>query len=167
MFESRFGTPLACALAGVLAFAGITLAATDARADARTWSYLTTGNGHGFQVFDANQNKITTFLDHPYRYLAPRADPKSDGIGRRNLAFDVYFGLRGGGGAGWLNAGQAGSPEYVDQSNIIHAPALLAGVNADSFFFAPFGYEGNAMVAVLHAPGATDGFALFNFHMGG
>ena len=51
----------------------------------RTWNYLTTGNGHGFQFFDTNKNKITHFLEAPYRYLKPRADPRSDGVGRRTV----------------------------------------------------------------------------------
>src|SRR5262245_33744341 len=62
-------------------------------AQERTWAYLTTGNGHGFQVFDVNKNRITSFLEHPYRYLRPQADPQSDGVGRRNLAWDVFLGL--------------------------------------------------------------------------
>ena len=40
-------------------------------AQQRTWNFLTTGNGYGFQVFDTNANKITQFLEHPYRYLRP------------------------------------------------------------------------------------------------
>jgi GH15 family glucan-1,4-alpha-glucosidase len=133
----------------------------------RSWNYLTTGNGHGFQVYDANQNKIVTFLDHPYRYLGPRPDPKADGYSRRNLAYDFYFGVRGAGSSGWLSApSSAGSPEYLNQSNVIHAPTTLGAIQADSYFFAPFGYEGNAVIAVLKAPGATDGYVLFNFHMG-
>ncbi len=57
-------------------------------------------------------------------------------------------------------------PSYLDQSHIIDAPATLGSVNAESYFFAPFDYPGNAMVALLKAPGASDGFVLFNFHMG-
>src|SRR5437764_8461127 len=92
----------------------------------RTWSFLTTGNGHGFQIYDANRNKITAFLEHPYRYLRPRADPRSDGIGRRNLAFDLYFGVRAAGGSGWLQqATPAGDPGYVEETNIIHAAHTL------------------------------------------
>src|SRR5262249_31335939 len=109
---------------------GALAVADDAQADGaqRTWNFLTTGNGHGFQVYDANKNKIVTFLDHPYRYVAPRSDPRSDGIGRRNLAFDLFFGVKGTGGAGWLSApSSAGDPEYVDQSNIIRAPVNIAG----------------------------------------
>lgn len=144
--------------------------ATEAEAEAapqRTWNYLTSGNGLGFQVYDTNQKKITQFLDHPYRYTRPRPDPKSDGYPRRNLAFDVYFGLRGGGSSGWLNDATAGEVEYVEETNIIHAPSTFGSQSADSYFFAPFDFDGNMMVALLHAPGASDGFLLLNFHMGG
>ena len=155
--------------ASLLALAAITFAPREAAAENRTWHYLTTGNGHGFQIFDENKHRITQFLEHPYRYIAPRAggDSAGDGTGRRNLAFDVFFGLKGGGGAGWL-ADDTGteSPEYVEQTNIIRAPGTIAGTKAESFFFSPFGLERNVMVGLLHAPGASDGYALFNFHMG-
>jgi len=138
-------------------------------AQQNTWNFLTTGNGYGFQVFDTNANKITQFLEHPYRYLRPSAtDPHAEGVVRRNLAYDFYFGVRGGGASGWLDESPTtpGNPEYLDQSHIIHAPAMLGSIAADSYFFAPFDFPGNAMIAVLKAPGATDGFASFNFHMG-
>lgn len=152
-----------------LVFTSIGVMAGDAEAaPQRTWNYLTSGNGLGFQVFDTNQKKITTFLDHPYRYIGPRADPKSDGFPRRNLAFDVYFGVRSGGTSAWLNE-QAidGDVEYVDQTNIMRVPMKVGGVSVDSFFYSPFDFDGNMMVALLRAPGASDGFLLMNFHMGG
>ena len=153
---------------GLLLGGGLLWVATAASADkpVRTWNYLTTGNGHGFQFFDTNKNKITHFLEAPYRYLRPRADPRSDGIGRRNLAYDFYFGVKGGSGGGWLNTGTAGEASYVEETNVIKVPITLGGVSAETYYFAPFGFEGNAMVAILKAPGASDGFALFNFHMG-
>ena len=142
--------------------------ASPVAAQQRTWNFLTTGNGYGFQVFDTNANKITQFLEHPYRYLRPNpSDAHAEGVVRRNLAFDFYFGVRGGGTSGWLNAPtSAGDPEYLDQTHIIRAPVTLGGINAESYFFAPFDFPGNAMVALLKAPGASDGFVLFNFHMG-
>jgi GH15 family glucan-1,4-alpha-glucosidase len=148
-----------------------TLVARSAGADTpstRTWSYLTIGNGHGFQVFDTSTNRITQFLEHPYRYLRPNAqDPHAEGVGRRDLAYDTYFGLKAPGGAGWLaESSDVGEAEYVDEAGIIRAPATVGGVRADSYFFSPFGIERNVMVGVLHAPGATDGYALFNFHLG-
>ena len=154
---------------GAIIFACV--AASTGKADAapqRTWNYLTTGNGLGFQVFDTNQKKITTFLDHPYRYIGPRPDPKSDGYPRRNLAFDIYFGARSGGASGWLNeTAIAGDVEYVEQTNIIRVPMMFGGKSVDSYFYSPFDFDGNMMVALLHAPGASDGFLLLNFHMGG
>lgn len=146
----------------------VLLAGYPAAAQQRTWNFLTTGNGYGFQIFDTNANKITQFLEHPYRYLRPNpADAHAEGVVRRNLAYDFYFGVRGGGTAGWLNApSSAGDPGYLDESHIIRAPATLGAVTAESYFFAPFGYAGNAMVALLKASGASDGFAIFNFHMG-
>ena len=136
-----------------------------AQAEERTWNRVTTGNGHGFAVFDADKNKITTFLEHPYRYL--RSNPSNaegEGVGRRNLAFDMFFGIKG---KGWLSTPDASeAPEFLDQTNILHAPASIGGAKADSYFFMPFGLERNVMVALLHAEGQTDAAALFNFHMG-
>ncbi len=164
----------------VLGLALMTAAAVSAPRNAhaepakRTWNFLTTGNGHGFQVFDHNKHRIVQFLEHPYRYLRPQpnreppGERQGDGVGRRNLAYDVFFGVKGPGGAGWLTDDTTGElPEYVEQTNIIRAPGTVSGIRAESFYFAPFGLERNVMVGLLHAPGATDGYALLNFHMGG
>ncbi|HEY2749300.1 MAG TPA: hypothetical protein VGL86_32000 [Polyangia bacterium] len=139
-----------------------------ALAQQNSWNYLTTGNGYGFQVFDTNAQKITQFLEHPYRYLGPSpSDPHAEGVVRRNLVYDFYFGVRGGGTAGWLNTPTSkGAPSYIDESHIISVPATLGSQTATSYFFAPFDLPQNAMIALLNAPGATDGFVLFNFHMG-
>ncbi len=165
MFSRRLLGP--GVIAAAVSFCAAFCAARDAGAATRSYNQLTTGNGHGFSVWDAQAKKLTTFLEHPYRYVGPGASPQGEGISRRNLAYDFYFGIKAPGGQGWLTAGTAGEPEYVDQSNIVHAPITYAGVTADTYVLAPFGYEGNATIALLHAPGATDGFALFNFHMGG
>ena len=162
---------LAAALT-TLTVAAVTGLTRNAHADAkRTWHFVTTGNGHGYQIVDENKHKVTTFLERPYRFIEPATipalPPEREGVLRRNLAFDVFFGVKGGGGAGWLSDDSgAESPEYVDQSNIIRVPGTIAGTKADSFYFAPFGLEENVMVGLLHAPGASDGYALFNFHMG-
>ena len=154
------------------AAAGMIAAPREAQAgEKHSWHFVTTGNGHGFQIFDESKHRITTFFERPYRYVAPSRTPslppEVEGIARRNLAYDVFFGLKGAGGAGWLSE-DAGTeaPEYLDQSNIIRVPATLAGTKAESFYFAPFGLEKNVLVGLLHAPGASDGYALFNFHMG-
>lgn len=141
-----------------------------AEAVTRTWNFLTTGNGFGFQGYDADKRKITTFLEHPYRFVRPRPDPRSDGFARRNLAFDFYFGVKGQQGGGWLNdpmaAQVAGDPSYLEESHIIRAPFTVGGASAETFYVSPFGLDGNVMLAFLHAPGAREGYALFNFHLG-
>ena len=89
----------------VLGTLGIVASGREAHAaESRTWHYLTTGNGHGFQVFSEEKHRITQFLEHPYRYIAPAKipalPPEGEGVGRRNLAFDVFFGVKAG---GWLS----------------------------------------------------------------
>lgn len=162
LVRSRIGR-----LVGGAALAAVLGVAPAAHAESRTLNYLTTGNGLGFQIFDATRNKITYFLEHPYVFLKPDGDLKSNGVVRRNLAYDVYFGVKAAAGAsGWLNGSGAQTPAYVEESNIVVAPANVAGVTAESYFFAPFDYPANAMVGLLHAPSASDGYALLNFHMG-
>ncbi|MDX2024079.1 MAG: hypothetical protein SF187_27815 [Deltaproteobacteria bacterium] len=132
----------------------------------RSWNWLTTGNGHGFALYDANTKMLSGFLEHPYRFLRPGPTLQSEGPIRRDLAFEVGFGVRGPKGNGWLRGGTAQVPEYIDDSNIIRAPITLSGQAAESIYFAPFGYEGNAVVALLKAPGATHGTLNLNFRMG-
>src|SRR5262245_19727219 len=84
--------------------AAITLAAQPAFADpapptpidpVKSFPYLVTGNGHGFQVFDVGANAVKQYLERPYRYLRPNpSNPDGEGIVRRNLAYDTYFGVK-------------------------------------------------------------------------
>jgi GH15 family glucan-1,4-alpha-glucosidase len=133
---------------------------------------LTTGNGFGFQVFDLSQKKITQFLERPYRYLRPGATLQSTGVERRNLAYDVYFGLRAGTVGSWLKDVPQTEVGYVAQTGTIRTVGSVNGVKGESYFFAPFGYSGNAVIALLHvtntsgAPLAVDVFLNPNFHMG-
>jgi hypothetical protein len=116
---------------------------------------MPTGNGQGFSIFDRQQDRITYFLEHPYRYVAPGNDMRTFGIGRRNLAHDVYFGARIGGASTWINkCGSSdctdyASVEYENQSNIIHGSTSFHGANIDTYAFAPYGYAGNALVMLI------------------
>src|SRR4051794_15789925 len=116
---------IARVLSAALALVALSGVTRTAHADAkRTWHFVTTGNGHGYQIFDENNHNTPPSLERPSRFFGPATPPavppEREGVLRRNLAFDVFFGVKGGGGAGWLSddAG-AESPEYVDQSNII------------------------------------------------
>lgn len=134
---------------------------------------LVTGNGFGFQVFDVQHYAVRQFLERPYRYLRPSpTNPDGDGVVRRNLVFDTFFGVQAGGESAWLAARVPRVVEYVDQTNIIRSEVRLGGVVADSYFFAPFGFPGNALVMVLcvrnddASPLRVRGFSLHNFHLG-
>ncbi|MCA9540371.1 MAG: hypothetical protein KC620_15840, partial [Myxococcales bacterium] len=145
-------SPVPRALASLLPVALLLvglLPATPARAYERTWYHLTTGNGHGFQIFDRRAGRLTAFLEHPYRYVAPPDERRDGGVGRRNLAHDIYFGVRVDGSTAWLT--QLDTVEYEAQTNILHAVTRHQGVRFDVRYFAPFGYEGNALVMTIEA----------------
>ena len=116
-----------------------------------SFRYLVTGNGRGFQVFDVSANAVKQYLERPYRYLkANPSNPDGEGIVRRNLAFDTYFGVKAGGTSAWLGGRAPSEVGYVDR--VEHDPlgaSTVGGVDTESFFVAPFGYEGNAIVMLL------------------
>jgi len=156
-------TPLAaCVLLAAVALSTPVSAAT------RTWNFLTTGNGHGFQVYDRDQHRVKMFLEAPYRYVAPGDAERTWGVGRRNLAHDLYFGVRAGGQTTWLH--DQPDVEYEAQTNVIHAWSSQSGVRTDTYYVAPFGYEGNGLVMLIKATsqsgGAVSLYAKPNFKLG-
>jgi hypothetical protein len=138
-----------------------------------SFKFLVTGNGHGFQVFDVNAGAVKQYLERPYRYLhANPQNPDGEGIVRRNLAFDTYFGVKVGSQAGWLGGRAPSTVEYVDDSNMIRSELPFAGVDTETFLVAPFGYEGNALVMLLKitntssSPQSVTAYSMHNFKMG-
>jgi len=160
----------ALVLAGAIAFTARPALAID---PVPSFRYLVTGNGHGFQVFDVGANAIKQYLERPYRYLrANPSNPDGEGIVRRNLAFDTYFGVKVGASAAWLGGRAPSEVGYVDQSNMIRSAVAVNGVMTESFFVAPFGYEGNALVMLLKVTNTSasaqpvTAYAIHNFKMG-
>jgi hypothetical protein len=138
-----------------------------------SFRYLVTGNGHGFQVFDVEANAVKQYLERPYRYIrANPSNPDGEGIVRRNLAFDTYFGIRVGSQAAWLGTRDPSEVGYVDQTNVIRSVVTIDGVRTESFYFAPFGYEGNAMVMLVRVENTAGAarnvtaYSMHNFKMG-
>jgi GH15 family glucan-1,4-alpha-glucosidase len=135
-------------------------------------SALTTGNGFGFAVFDLKAQKISQFLERPYRFLRPGASMQSLGVERRNLAYDLYFGVRAGATASWMKDTAQTEVGYVAESNIIRTAGTVGGVKVESYFLMPFGFSGNGVIALVHVTnnnaGAVnvDTFLNPNFHMG-
>jgi MYXO-CTERM domain-containing protein len=163
------------ALPGLLAVVAIAMTARPALAidPVPSFRYLVTGNGHSFQVFDVSANAVKQYLERPYRYLkANPANPDGEGIVRRNLAFDTFFGVKAGGNAAWF-AGRAPSQVgYVEQSNMVRSAITTNGVLGESFFVSPFGYEGNALVMLLKVTNqagsaqSVTAYSMHNFKMG-
>jgi MYXO-CTERM domain-containing protein len=138
-----------------------------------SFRYLVTGNGHGFQVFDVGANAVKQYLERPYRYIkANPSNPDGEGIVRRNLAFDTYFGIKVGSGASWLGGRAPGEVGYVDQSNMIRSALSTNGVLTESYFVSPFGYEGNVLVMLLKVTNTSGSaqsvtaYSIHNFKMG-
>ncbi len=138
-----------------------------------SFNYLVTGNGFGFQVFDTNANAIKHYLERPYRYLrANPQNPDGEGIVRRNLVFDTYFGIKAGGTAAWLGGRAPSEVGYVAESNMIRSAVTVGGVLTESHFVAPFGYPGNGLVMLLKVTNTGGGsvpvtaYSVHNFKLG-
>lgn len=138
-----------------------------------SFRYLVTGNGFGFSVFDTSANAVKHFLERPYRFLrANPQNPDGEGIVRRNLAFDTYFGAKVGSTAGWLGGRAPSAVGYVDQSNMIRSQVSLGGVTTETFFVSPFGFAGNGLVMLLKVtntgstPQPVTAYAIHNFKLG-
>src|SRR3569623_743497 len=138
-----------------------------------SFKYLVTGNGQGFSVFDVNANAVKQFLERPYRYLkANPSTPDGDGIVRRSLVFDTYFGVKAGGTSAGLGGRAPSVGGYVDESYMIRSEQSVGGVDTESFFVAPFGYPGNGLVMLLKITNTSNAavpvtaYAIHNFKMG-
>ncbi|MFT3700639.1 MAG: glycoside hydrolase family 15 protein [Kofleriaceae bacterium] len=138
-----------------------------------SFRYLVTGNGFGFQVYDQNANAIKQYLERPYRYITKNpSNPDGEGIVRRNLVYDTYFGIKAGSTAQWMSGATATDVGYEAESNIIQSTVSVGGVSATTYYVSPFGYQGNALVMLLKVTNTSGSavpvtaFAIHNFKMG-
>lgn len=153
--------------------AGASVRPAEAIDPVESFQFLVTGNGFGFQVFDVQENAVKQYLERPYRFIrANPGNPDGEGIVRRNLAFDTYFGLRVGTQAAWLGTVAPSEVGYENQTNVIRSVASVGSVRSETFFVSPFGYEGNALVMLLRVTneGASaqtvSAFSIHNFKLG-
>ncbi len=144
----------------------------------RSFERLITGNGHFVASYDRSSRRIDTFLEHPYRFATPRDDPPDlcrTADESRDLAFDAYFGVRGGGAGEWLGDAPLDEAGYLPGTNVIRAVQHTGpdrSLRAETWYFAPTELDEPAlvMVAEIENVGAsaidTSVYALMNFHLG-
>jgi hypothetical protein len=161
---------IAAALVGLIQLPPRSAGAID---PVESFRFLVTGNGFGFQVFDVDANTIKHYLERPYRYIrANPQNPDGEGIVRRNLAFDTYFGVRVGAQTAWLGTRDPDEVGYVDQTNLIRSVVDVGGVTTESIYYAPFGFDGNALVMLLKVENTTGAaqsvtaYSMHNFKLG-
>ncbi|MBX3021478.1 MAG: hypothetical protein KF799_07340 [Bdellovibrionales bacterium] len=129
----------------------------------RTYFTLTSGNGHGFQLYDTKKNQLYAFLDHPYRYLTPAKDLTQFGQERRNLLQEFSVGaISPEGQVLWLESLQAQSAEYLDESNIMYVRLK----ETERYLFAPFSLAQNAWISLTEFKKPTVVSTKLGFHLG-
>lgn len=126
-------------------------------AQTRSFHEMTTGNGHGFQVFDRAQNRITFFSETANRWLAPPDAARKQRVDGRNLAHDIYFGVRAANNTTWLH--DQTDVAYEAETHIIRGRSTQDGVLTETYYFAPFGLPANGMVMLVRAQNVGGGTA--------
>lgn len=142
----------------LLLFLGATLPQTLV---ASPFSSLAIGNGFGYQIYDSSKNRLTGFLDHPYRYLRPSSeDPKKEGPERRNLLESFSHETEG----GPLESGSPQKVEFVEETNILRAQ--FSG--GERYFLSPYGLEENILISLVHFNGKPPAnlTTKIDFHLG-
>jgi GH15 family glucan-1,4-alpha-glucosidase len=144
----------------------------------RSFQRLVTSNGWAVASYDRLAARVDTFLERPYRFRSPRG-PAADlcfaADESRDLAHDLYFGLRSGARGDWLPALPLGAAGYLPGTGVI-ATAQDAGEQGawrvETFTFMPMEVAGPVLVMLARVENRGDSsqtasvYTLFNFHLG-
>ncbi len=147
-----------------LAFAALLAAAQVA--PYTSFRKLVSANGWSPIVYDLETRRLVSFREHLYRYPAP-------GEETRELAYDMYLGLRINGTSAWLTGTALDSAAYETGTGLIRTVQTERGVRVTTTYVAPFGLAKHAflVVAELENTGADASdvalFTIHNFHTGG
>jgi hypothetical protein len=127
---------------------------------------LVTSNGFAPAVIDLEARRLTIFRENLYRYPAP-------GVETRNLAFDLYLGLRASGQSAWLTSSRIDEAGYERGTNLIRTVQRRGSLRVTTTYFAPMDLAARALVVVAEirneGPDLSDValFSIHNFHLGG
>lgn len=185
--------PRCRSVALTLALLGLGLA-NEARAELpvqRTFTRLSSSNGHGALLLDLSQARLTQFREHLFAVEEPQLDANGkevwlgnqpQAVASRDLLFDAYFGLRADGKQAWLTSapvdldasGYAGfQPSTKGGTGIALLVQKVGALVATTYAFAPRGLDHAAMVMALRVQNTgnatasgVSAFSLHNFHLG-
>ncbi|HEV8323802.1 MAG TPA: glycoside hydrolase family 15 protein, partial [Myxococcota bacterium] len=148
----------------------------------RSFERLVTGNGWAVASYDRATRRLDTFLEHPFRFFAPRDDPPDLCFGAdesRDLLYDTYFGVRAGAGAAargdWLPDAPLDDAGYLPGTGVVYTDQHVGdgrALRVRTWSFMPMGLDAPAlvMVARIDNEGAAalpvSPYVLFNFHLG-
>ncbi|HZI16375.1 MAG TPA: glycoside hydrolase family 15 protein [Myxococcus sp.] len=174
--------PLLCALA------------PPARAEApiqRTFTRLSSSNGHGAVMLDLGQKKVAHFREHLFATEEPVIDVAGNDVfsgsqpqvvHSRDVLFDAFFGLRSGGTQRWLStqdavldaSGYAGWAQgRTGGTGVATLVQRVGALEVTTYVFAPRSVPHASFVMALRvrntgtvAAPAVSAFSLHNFHLG-
>ncbi len=127
---------------------------------------MVTSNGYAPAVIDLETRRLTTFRENLYRYPAP-------GRETRNLAYDLYLGLRVAGQSRWLTEVAFDEAGYETGTNLIRTVQRDRGVRVTTTYVAPMTLDARALLVTAEVsnegPDTTDVaiFSIHNFLVGG
>ncbi|MBK8170666.1 MAG: hypothetical protein IPK60_10050 [Sandaracinaceae bacterium] len=148
----------------------------------RSFNRLVTSNGHAAVSYNRATHRVDTFLEHPYRFAAPRENAENLCFAAdesRDLAFDNYFGIRVGAAESrvgtWLGDVPVDRAGYVPGTNIFFADQRVGGerdVEVRTYGFMPTEIEAPVFVMVARvtnegvSTASVSVYALFNYRLG-
>ena len=165
----RLAPSLTSAALVVAALAAVAPAPVQAQAIAphRSFAVLPWTNGWGSGAYDTVARKVVSLREHVYA-------ARDAATATRDLAYDVYFGLRSGGQNTWLVDRPLADAGWDGARGLARVVQAHRELRATQHWFAPFAVPAPVLVGVVEientgAAAITDGalFALVNLHVGG
>lgn len=148
----------------------------------RSFGRLVTSNGHAAVSYNLTTHRVDTFLEHAYRFAAPRDNPADlcfSADESRDLAFDNYFGVRVGAAGSrvgaWLGDVAVDEAGYVPGTNIFYADQHVGSsreIAVRTYGWMPYGVEAPAFVMLAKVTNQGTSavpvsvYSLFNYHLG-
>lgn len=146
---------------------GVADAPAPAVAPHASWAVLPWTNGHSSAAYDTVRRRVTSWREHLYAR-------RDENTVTRDLAYDLYFGLRSGGQNAWLTARPLDDAGWDGKAGIARVVQRHGDLRATQYYFSPFAIGAPVVIAVVEvenvgSAATTDAalFALGNLHVGG